>query len=592
MRIKKVTRMLALLLAMVMMFTACGGKQTSETGSKASESQAKGSQDVSDASESASSASEYPEYLNLDSAYPIIKDEYADDITLTLAIIVDDSSKEWDELWIGQYLKGKYNLNFEVELIRSTASSERRTLLLNSGEIPDLIWNFNFSTTEILKYGQDEGLFLKMDEYMNETLTPNILKYLQGDVKNSCTTPDGHVYTLPYLTTGALDGGNYVRFFVDKAVLDELEIAMPTTLDEFIDAMYAVKAAYPDMYPFGGGMSDSLYTSNTKYLLEALGYVTNSIWGYEPCLRDGEVVIPVYDMDVYKEFLKILKQFYDDGIVVPNFFTIEDTEVNAMVTEGKTIIYANAPFVTGIDDWSEWTTLYALTSDWQEEPEVPTPTGCTIGGFVISADTEYPELCLRIADAFYNNEDDICGYMWGGTVIGTEDYEKWGYGISCTAWSDEANYWVNPEGSMPEGYNAWQYNLEYVNGAMPAFGAYSLGESTEHKIKEAIGVDWTWPVRNIEISGDHQFRWTIENDLIQYAAPTYPSIYYCEPETAERINELQSVMLPYVEEQVALFITGRRSLDETDAFVEELEGMGMDELLQIYTDIYDTYIGN
>jgi len=35
-----------------------------------------------------------------------------------------------------------------------------------------------------------------------------------------------------------------------------------------------------------------------------------------------------------------------------------------------------------------------------------------------------------------------------------------------------------------------------------------------------------------------------------------------------------------------LFITGGRSLTETDAFVAELEGMGIKELLEIYRSIY------
>ena len=59
-----------------------------------------------------------------------------------------------------------------------------------------------------------------------------------------------------------------------------------------------------------------------------------------------------------------------------------------------------------------------------------------------------------------------------------------------------------------------------------------------------------------------------------------------EEETADEMNELLTVITPYVEEQVALFITGRRPLSETGDFVKELEELGIDDLLDIYKEIY------
>ena len=55
------------------------------------------------------SGSQWPEYLNMDSVYPIIKDEYAGDITLKMVIVQDSTAAEWDDLYISKYLKEKYN---------------------------------------------------------------------------------------------------------------------------------------------------------------------------------------------------------------------------------------------------------------------------------------------------------------------------------------------------------------------------------------------------------------------------------------------------------------------------------------------------
>ena len=577
---KRVTRMLVSLLAMAMLLSACGANKEQQS-AESSTSKVESSQG---AVEATGEESAYPEYLNMDSAYPVIKDEYAGQIKLKLAIVMDPSASDWDDLWVSKYLKEKYNMEFEVDVIAAEALSERKTLLLNSGELPDIMINLNLSTSELVKYGQQEGVLLAMDEYLSEELTPSILKY-QETLDSYCTTGDGHVYTLPMMTNGATDGGYYDRYFVNKAVLDELGIAMPTTLDEFVDAMYKVKEAYPNMYPFGGGLKD---TTAGYYLLQALGYMTNDSLGLSPAIRDGKVVIPAYDIDVFKEYLSILKQFYDDGIITPDYFTIEHAEVNTMVVEGRTIVYGNAPLITGIDTWSDWTSLLPLTSEWQTEPEVPTPLNCTVGGFAISADTEYPELCLRFADIFYNNETDVCGYFWGG--VGQESEYTFDYVMARVDDADGKFRIVASD--LPEEFAAtgssFSYQVSQLYGGLWQFGAYDTYESSKVEAYDAYGLEYPeTPVRNYETNSDHHFRWTIEQNVIQYAADSYPSIYYVDEETANRITDLGTVINPYAEEQIALFISGGRSLDEVDAFAEELKGMGMDELLQIYTDAYN-----
>ncbi len=60
----------------------------------------------------------------------------------------------------------------------------------------------------------------------------------------------------------------------------------------------------------------------------------------------------------------------------------------------------------------------------------------------------------------------------------------------------------------------------------------------------------------------------------------------------ERLTDLETVINPYVKEQVALFITGERPLSETGAFKEELKAMGIEELQDIYREIYDNYQKN
>ena len=73
-----------------------------------------------------------------------------------------------------------------------------------------------------------------------------------------------------------------------------------------------------------------------------------------------------------------------------------------------------------------------------------------------------------------------------------------------------------------------------------------------------------------------------------YVVESFPTIYYLTAEQSEKMKELTTVITPYVEEQVAAFITGRRPLSETDKFAEELKGLGIEEMLNIYKTVYET----
>lgn len=581
---------LALLIAGIMTLSACGQKTNDTNSSKPAESTSKATESA--AKESASEAveeSKWPEYLNMDSTYPVIKDEYEGTIKLSMAIMIQDPAvNEWDELWTAKYLKDKYNIELEVEYIQQSALSERKNLMMNSGELPDLMWNMNFSTDELARYGAQEGLLLACDEYISEELTPNMYSYI-NEYESFLKTSDGHIYSLPRIDDPTENMLSYNRYFVNGEYLAAAGIESPRTLDEFTDAMYRLKEAdvtgvgSDNFYPIGGGME---VRSITPYLLRALGYNTEwDTYGFSPALKNGEVVIPVYDMDTYQEFLKLMNQYYNDGIINKNYFTIEQTETDAQLQSGKTGVYGTVVYTTGLETWSEWEALYPLTSEWNDTPVAYDRAPIKVGGFVISAETEYPELCMRLADIFYDITD--CRAFWGGTGEGSEyDYE----GYVLAEWIPEKNnYGVNAE-KLPEGYSGYNYLIQVVHGTMLGFGTYGLREAIVN-MAAANGGDLPYDVRetyDVEGTSDHQWRAELWEKVVDYCQYGYPSIYYVDDKVSGEILDLKTVIEPYVKEQVALFITGGRDLSEVDKFKTELESMGMDRLLEIYQDIYSS----
>lgn len=534
-------------------------------------------------------AAEYPEYLNLDSAFPVIKDEYKDEITLSMVIRMDSKAKPWDEIWISKYLSDKYNITLDVEYVDSATWADRKSLMFAANELPDIMINLYMTASELVQYGVEEGQLLQMDQYMNETLTPNVLKYMTGSVKSMCTAPDGHIYTMPYLKNTAEPNNNSAaRRFINNKWLQDLGIEMPRTLDEFVDALYAIKEADPagvgseNLYPMGGGMETG---ATNLVLLNALGYINASLdsYGLKPALRDGEVVIPAYDMEVFQEYLKLMNQFYNDGIISPTYFTLDNTEINSMMNTGRTAMYYGAPYTPGNENWADYEAMYPLTSQWQTEPEIAEVEPASIGGFVISAETEHPELCMRIADMFFNNTDDYCSALYGG--YGTDS--EYSYGFLAKEYNPETKaFAVNAE-KTPENMSAWNYTVMYLNGNVWNVGATQMPECIERFVAEVHGVPDHKEI--LDQSGKNVWRASVEKNAMPYAVEGYPSVLYASADVVEQISYLETVITPYAKEQIALFITGKRDLSELDAFKAELESMGIEELLDIYTDLYNTY---
>lgn len=63
--------------------------------------------------------------------------------------------------------------------------------------------------------------------------------------------------------------------------------------------------------------------------------------------------------------------------------------------------------------------------------------------------------------------------------------------------------------------------------------------------------------------------------------------------TSEETEEFSGIIFDintYVQENVPKFIAGEKPMEEFDAFVQTVEGMGVEEIVQIKQDSYDRYM--
>lgn len=575
---KKTKKWIAAGMAAVLL---CGcGAQGEEQGSQNSGN--------SSSEQSQGESSNYPDYLNLESMRPIVKD--GEKITLSVLVMRESiANSDINENWLVKFLDEKMNIQLNIEEVNASTYEERRNLVLVSDEMPDIMINMGLTANDLVTYGQDNEQLLPMSDYINEELTPNIVAALEGqdEAITENTAPNGKMYTLPSFVPSYPGQGDTLgtqRVFIDTKYMEAAGIEeVPTTLDEFVDMLRAFKALDPaemgvdEIYPMV-----STWGNDKEILQNAFGWITNGNDLSKPAwdVETNDVVIPCAQ-EKYADYVKLLNTLYTEGLIHPDFFTIDKEAARALYAEGKVPVIADAAAYLSLPEReNEFVSAIPLSSEWTENGVTRATPGYTLGNVVISADTEYPELCMRLIDYLYSPEGSV--YCLYGPPEGSEDCMGLVEGFALgedgnIAYKDVENgtyesmfdYTVNGielSQNTPKDERENILNQQKMLGVEnPEFPDFDLSDPDQHYRKECY-----------EAHKGHM-------------VDGLPSMYL-DTESAAKYTDLYTVISNYVDSETAKFVVGQRPITELDQFFEELKSMNIDEYQKLCHDYYADYI--
>lgn len=524
-------------------------------------------------------SSDYRDYVD----WPIAEK----DLTFTIGMKLDGSASDWklEDNWFFNWAMEKTGLIFDFQTIQASALSEQKQLLFNSDQLPDVLWGWSLTAAEMVKYGVQEQMLLPLNQYFTPEIMPNMCKWLEAypEIFDVITAPDGNYYSLPYFYKLTRSAGGNTKMFINEAHLNELGMAKPKTLDEMVDVLYAYKAAHPELTPIMA--SDAGYNI-FDYFLNAYGFVLEgkNDYGTDIALREGKVVVPVAD-PLFKDFLTLMNRFYNDGIIYQDYFLLDSDSVTADMRDAKGILMENSPVGDTYEEWVDWTANSPLTSDVNPEPIYLGSKLFQTGGVALSADCENPEKFLKFIDFFYSDLGIV--YTWNGPVAGSED----------AMGNPNAGFYIAEDGTfvnvgVENGTyaSAWPNNLHLEVPCGLCVGANCCSATSPELNTEvalltsAAGLPVTSTDWNITGNKDNYYRASMEVFVSPYETSDFPFYVYMTEDQTNRVNEIKTVIDPYVKKEVARFITGARSLDEFDQFEAELEGMGISEYIQLYKE--------
>ncbi|BFT72573.1 extracellular solute-binding protein [Paenibacillus sp. P36] len=225
-------------------------------------------------------------------------------------------------------LKEKSGFNVKYESLPKDNSDQKVSIILASGDVPDILWVSGKSN--YFKLAQ-QGAFEPLDDLIKKYI-PNMSSYLNQELTDAARF-DGKIYGIPSRVAQKVGNGMLER----SDILKELGLKDPVTMDDMYSTLKTIKEK-KNIAPLTatGGNPGSFMGSFLPY---AAAYGV----GNATVVRDGKLAFSWVQPE-YKEFLVEMRKWYTEGLIDQEFAInkdIKDKMINGTAAFG-TLYWADA----------------------------------------------------------------------------------------------------------------------------------------------------------------------------------------------------------------------------------------------------------
>ena len=446
------------------------------------------------------------------------------------------------------------NVHLDLTLVSSESFATSLSLLWAAGDYYDLITAADSVYPNGIDSAVEEEILLDIAPYLEE-YAPDYLSLLNQypDFRTELTSDAGRIIAFSAYQDYA-DGGNVIRM----DYLEGLGMDIPETTEDLLEVLRGFKSEYQLKSPLLCDKSMYMLGIWPAYGIPAPGSDGALSW----FVKDGEVLC-AQTSDEYKEALTWLNQCYSEGLLTDEFLNMNVAMENAIIANDTGFLWALSSALDPVVKAQNGDPNYRL----EAIPDITLHAGDTtdVGGLTggrgassisISAQTEYPEICVSYLNYFFTEEGRIltCFGVEGETFEYAEDGSK--------QFTDFIMQ--NPDG-LP---------------STIAMAVYTGFVGTPQLIsKESRLAVFSSPeeIASLDIWASKR-----TNDAVYYGK--------LNTEETETFNSLMGDLNTHAESERLKFVTGSRSLDEYETYVNELEGMGIDTVNALKAAAYDRYL--
>jgi putative aldouronate transport system substrate-binding protein len=462
-------------------------------------------------------------------------------------------NEDWS---IFQELEANQKVTFDIVSAPLSEWDQRKSLVIGAGDAPDII-SVTYPDQEVPFVAG--GAILPASDFVQ--YMPNFMdKVEEWDMEedlNQLRQEDGKFYLFPGFRE---EPRPEYSFAVRADIWEELGLSLePETFDEFREQLRAVKEAYPDAYPMTDRWSANGPIEGTLAFVSP-NFGTQAGWsfGEGTTWKDDEFVY-TGATDEYRDLVEFYASLVEEGLLDPEAITQDDDQAIQKFGSGQAMSIG-----TNDQEIVRYRTTFEELGTEAELVQIRVPAGPAgdnfqagqrlISGFMLSSNVTESEnflALLQFLDWLYYSDEGL-------------EFAKWGVeGETYTKESDGTRV-LNPN-ITAMGLNAGapenlQRDYGYSNGVFTLVHGSSVELDRSMLGPEALAFVEAMSTKNV-----------LE------LPPPAP----LDEIEREQVGLYQSALKDHVWQNTAQFILGQRSLDEWDDYVSELEGMNMNEYLDI-----------
>ena len=486
----------------------------------------------------------------------------AEPITLTVGVSASSSSFQgaWEDLdWIKQ-LQEVSGITLEFRVYNS---DEDKNLMFTSRDYPDI--SFNVGTDKQIQDAALEGDIYQLDELI-QTYAPNWSSFLSENdyARKVVTLSDGHIYSLPIVRDEPSNGGLRDQWLIQTTWLNELNLDIPQTTDEFYETLKAFKehageGSIPkDVIPY------YIYgiTNNVGGALDVINSFGVEVAGeryLSTVDNNGKVVFNFANEDI-KEPLLYLRKLFQEGLI-PGECLTDDWDTYITKTRSTPAVVGSYHSYQNPDVTNESiTAMGPLDSGNGKSPLIRSQTNHVLRNhFTIYKNCKYPEAAMRLANLIADPDWSIQA-MYGM------------YGDTYLQKNEDGSIVMLPYEADAQGADSAPMNRVPFLLTSDMFEKFSYAEGSAQKQRDDA----------------------IKNQYDGYIIPTsnlYPNVIFSTEQT-DRLAELSTDINDYINTTLSTWMLEGGIEEGWDAYIEQLNKLGLEEYISILQEALDTFNAN
>ena len=475
----------------------------------------------------------------------------------------------------------RLGIRFDVSAYDLEQWPSKLTLMMASDEMPDLIAYADMSSIDVEKYGKD-GYLLDFSQYLD--IMPNLKKRMEEypEYEATITSENGSIYAFSTLT--ASSEYSMVRpIYLSKKWLDNLNLEEPKTLEEFYNVLKAFKEQDAngngdptDEIPMG--RADTVFWPDMP-ILWSFGIFGQSE-AYYLMPQDDNAIVLGDTTENYKAYLHFMRKLYEEGLMNVDAFVTTYSEVDAKHQDDKVGYWQTWSSLPG--DVKDWIVVNGFTTEYNPvQTNVIYNRAYNKYHIAASADTEHPEEVARFVDYLFTYE---------GAISAISGYEGVSFDLVEEDGVLKIDYEPYAEAAGFDDVNDFYAQRVIAANVFPIYQVDRKGGLAE------VMKEMTWEELHsdaiYEMGGTSLLRELAIREEGVEVIYVYPSVKYTAEELGER-STLYTDVYNYLVTAKVQFITGETDIDAGwDAYLAELDKIGLERLLEIEQAAYDRYLGN